>query len=109
MTLYNLYAGMSGGFGGANFERQEEFESQEEAYNAAYEAAVEDYQSYEGYYGILSQNEIQKEHLEEYGEEPSDEELQELYADAIEGWIEYWAVEADNDPNWDYEEGRSNL
>lgn len=47
---YNIYAGLGGGFGGARLVAEaEEFENQAAAEEYAYEYAIEEYQSYEGY------------------------------------------------------------
>ena len=54
MQNYNIYAGLGGSFGGAAYRGTGDFKSLADAENEAYELAVEEYQSYEGYHGILS-------------------------------------------------------
>ena len=91
---YNLYAGLGGGFGGANLVfKGAEYNDIEEATEAAYEYAVEEYQSYEGYHGLTSYNDI-KENPEEYGldEDPEVEDVNEVYTEEVENWIEYYAI-----------------
>lgn len=51
---YKIYAGLSGGFGGATYQKTEDYSSMDEALEDAYNLAVEEYQSYEGCHGIMS-------------------------------------------------------
>lgn len=91
---YNLYAGLNGGFGGANLVfKGAEYNDIEEATEAAYEYAVEEYQSYEGYHGLTSYNDI-KENPEDYGldKDPEAEDIDEVYTEEVESWIEYYAI-----------------
>ena len=91
---YNLYAGLSGGFGGANLVfKGAEYNDIEEATKAAYEYAVEEYQSYEGYHGLTSYDDI-KENPEDYGldEDSEAEDIDEVYTEEVESWIEYYAI-----------------
>lgn len=67
MPLFNLYAGLSGGFGGYQYHCTEEYDNKEEAQNAARELAIEEYQSYEGYHGLLSEEQAREEYCEENG------------------------------------------
>lgn len=104
MALYNLYAGMGGGFGGATFQLQDEFDTHDAAIDYARVLAVEDYEGYAGCHGILSWDEVKDELCDE---NCSDQDVDDLYNEEIEGWIEYWAVDAEHDPDWDYDEGVS--
>ena len=91
---YDLYAGLGGRFGGANLIfKGVEYDNKEEATKAAYEYAVEEYQSYEGYHGLTSYNDI-KENTEDYGldEDPEAEDIDEVYTEEVENWIEYYAI-----------------
>ena len=73
-------------------------ETFEEAMNEAYEYAVDDYQSYEGLYGVRSVEDFAE---ELYGEECDLEYLSDgqweeafmMYREAIESEIDYWAEE----------------
>lgn len=101
--LYNLYSGMGGGFGGMTFSDQVLCDSQEEAESEAYQLAVEEYESYAGYHGIRSEEEVQEEYCEDNG--VSEEDLTEddrteihcLYIEEVESWIEWKAVLASED------------
>ena len=71
--------------------------SLESANEIAYEAAIEDYESYEGLHGIRGMEDIA---LEDYdidiGEEISDrlyDEIHDVYIDERESQLEYWAEE----------------
>ena len=52
MDKYNIYAGLGGSFGGANYKFTTEANSLEEATDIAYQVAVEEYEGYEGFYGL---------------------------------------------------------
>lgn len=93
--LYDIYAGLGGGFGGATFQATEEYIDEDSATEVAYEIAVEIYQSYEGMHGILCWEEC-KEILEEEWDEVTDEDVNDYYREEVEGWIEYYAVEHDD-------------
>ena len=54
MERFHLYTGLGGGFGGARYNQTIEAEDIDEAYQAAYELAVKEYQSYEGLHGIMN-------------------------------------------------------
>ena len=54
MERFHLYAGLGGGFGGANYCETVEAENIDEACEFAYELAIEEYQSYEGCHGIMN-------------------------------------------------------
>ena len=102
MTKYNLYAGLSGGFGGADYMGTYEFNTIEEATNEAYLSACEVYESYEGYHGIMSWEECREALIESYYEEnddddehsyiPEEEEVNIYYIEEKEGWLSYYAI-----------------
>ena len=100
MTKYNLYAGLSGGFGGATYVGTYEFDNIEEATNEAYLLACEVYESYEGCHGILSWEECEAELLES-GEDFDEEDVNLYYMEEKEGWLSYYAIPAEEDPNVD--------
>lgn len=94
MALYNLYAGLNGGFGGARYDHTEEFATQADAEHAAYALAKEEYESYEGCHGLRSYENI----VEDSGI-PADEmtsedrdDCWEEYMEEMEGWLDYRAV-----------------
>lgn len=102
---YRIYAGMSGGFGGANYVGWLDTDDEAEAESYAREIAIEEYQSYEGYHGILSEYECAQELYGEGGpgdvpewvwESPSaQEEIHDMYIEEIENWIDYYVEEGD--------------
>jgi hypothetical protein len=104
---YHIYAGLSGGFGGATYSGYYDVEDKAEAESYAREIAIEEYQSYEGYHGILSEYECAQELYGEGG--PGDvpewvweskiaqEEIREMYIEEIESWIEYYVVEGEEE------------
>lgn len=106
MERFHLYAGLGGGFGGAHYCETVEAENIDEAYEFAYELAVEEYQSYEGLHGILSWAECYEDAMESgfIGEDTMTENeiatyVDDMYQEEIEGWIEYYAVkDEDQDP-----------
>jgi hypothetical protein len=99
MKRYKIYAGMGGGFGGATYECTIEAASERDAEQYAYDLAVEQYQSHEGYHGILSW----EEYLEDLemsgfvGDDMSDGEIEDIvnehYLNEIDSWIDYYAIE----------------
>lgn len=93
--VYNIYAGLGGGFGGAEFCGEGEFVSEEDAMEYAREQAVHEYQSYEGLHGIFGLEDIREEY-QDFGldEDFTDEELEEVYNSEIESWIEYYVTPA---------------
>lgn len=103
MELFNLYAGLGGGFGGANFQLSDEFDSLFEAEEEARRLAIEEYESYEGTHGILSEADVRESYCDDNEiseDELSDEDeatIADLYIEEIEGWITYHAVLASED------------
>ena len=94
MAWYKIYAGLGGGFGGANYEGTHEFDTQDEALKYAYHAAVECYQSYEGNYGVLDWEEC-KEACIESGWNYDDDTVDDYYLEEIESWIDYYVDSAE--------------
>ena len=99
---YNIYAGLGGGFGGPTYRGTGEFNDEDSATRCAYEIAIEEYQSYEGYHGILDWNDVAK--REELDPETEDDSIDQAYQDEIEDWIEYYAVLMEEDEEFDPEE-----
>ena len=90
MAWFKIYAGLGGGFGGANYIDTCEFDNEGQALEAAYQAAIEIYQSYEGEYGLLNWNDCYDNLAESYGYEPTEEEVNDYYGEEIESWISYY-------------------
>ena len=106
MERYNIYAGLGGSFGGADYVYTAEFESLDEADSIVYEIAVEEYQSYEGLHGIRDWNDCFSDFCEKEGiPETNDNEakyedtINEIYQEEIDNWIEYYAVLTSEDSN----------
>lgn len=95
--FFKIYAELAGGFGGATYYKTEEYDSVHEAEVDAYELAVAEYESYEGSHGIISRDDI-RENLDDYGLESgaSEAEIEEVYKEEVESWIDYWIEEADS-------------
>ena len=99
MQKYEIYAGMGGGFGGAQLHGIYEFSSVQEAERYAYDLAFDEYQSYEGSHGILSWDEVYEDCLASEWIEPgaqSETEIEgivdDAYLELVEGWIEWRAI-----------------
>lgn len=93
--LYNIYAGLNGGFGGADYQTTVECETLEEAEAVAFEYACEEYEGYEGLYGLRTVAEIMEE------DEVSEFEANEIWHEERDSWLDYWAEEyvEDNEKN----------
>ena len=86
--FFKIYAGLVGGFGGGTYCKTEEYDSD-------YEAEADE--SYEGSLGIISRDDF-RENLDYYGLESgaSEAEIEEVYKEEVEYWIDYWIEEADS-------------
>ena len=91
MPFYKIYAGLGGGFGGADYIATEEFDNEEDAEQYAFEQAVEEYQSYEGLRGLFNREEAIEENPD-----LTEEDLDDLEREDMESWIEYWVKEIDS-------------
>lgn len=93
MNWYRLYISSVGG--GTVCEGPLEFSSKDIATQAAYDMAVEDYESFEGYHGIPDVGDIMED-KEGYNlsEDASEDECWEAYYEQRESWLNYWAEEA---------------
>ena len=90
--LYKIYAGLGGGFGGSTYIETEVFSSLEEAEKAAYEYAIEEYESMEGMHGLRSYEQILEELIYEYGEDDIsslENEAEQIYNEEMESWLDY--------------------
>lgn len=102
MPYYKIYAGLSGGFGGATYRYTDEFEDQHEAELAAYVEASGIYDDHE--HQILTQEDAKKEALKDFEDfDPDDEDCleeleiitQEIIENSRENWITCWAEETE--------------
>jgi hypothetical protein len=92
---YNIYAGLNGGFGGATYQGTEDFDNIDEATDVAYQIACEEYDARAGSYGLRSWGDIAVE--EDLDEEDDELEIDEIYTEEREDWIEYYAVLTEED------------
>lgn len=90
---FEIYAGLGGGFGGANYVETIEANTREEAEEYARQCAIDDYESYEGSHGILSRDNVFEDLIESFGEEPLEEDVDLRYMEEVEGWITYYVEE----------------
>lgn len=97
MALYKIYAGLGGGFGGAQYQGTYECKNQEEAERYAYDLAWEEYESYGGCGGLYTWDSLREEIANEYYdgdiEAVPDDEVDAAYTEEVEGWLSYKAVE----------------
>lgn len=108
MPLYNIYAGLSGAFGGANYIRTVYCDTKEEAESIAYQEACEIYYSQQGC-GIEDYDDFYAEAqvYTDYSDFDSEEEYflaveeyaNQLESEAKESWIDYYAILKEEDPN----------
>lgn len=108
MAKFKIYAGLGGGFGGANFQRVLTCRDEDEAMKEAREMAIEEYFSYGGYHGLYTWESMKETIAEdEYdGDESqvSDEEVDDALLDDIESWITYHVEQVPDDFPEDWEE-----
>lgn len=97
MPKFKLFAGLGGGFGGPEYYMTEEYPNRDAAMKDAYDLAVEKYESYEGYHGILSWDDVYQDLIDSgFIDTISDREIEEMvddaYQEAMEGWLTYNAI-----------------
>ena len=95
MAWFKIYCGMGGSFGGARYNGTYEYADIDEALLVAYQMAEEEYQSYEGYHGIMSPADVEED-LRDSGfieDDMTDDEIADMvnsyYREEIESWIDY--------------------
>ena len=91
MAYFKIYAGLSGGFGGANFIDTLEFDNELDANQYAYEEAVYIYEGYEGIHGLRTLEQI----MEDEGIEAEDIGL-DMYIEEREDWLDYYVEPAES-------------
>lgn len=107
MPKFKIYAGLSGGFGGAHFCEVYECDNRHEAEMYAREVAIEEYESYGGYHGLYTWDSMRQAIADdEYDgdiEQVDTEDVDIAFIEEVEGWITYHIVPvADDFPN-DYD------
>lgn len=101
---FNVYAGLGGSFGGAQYQGTGEFTDIISAVEYAYQTAIEEYQSYEGLHGIMSWYDVACENGLDPDDEKNEKEIDELYNEELENWIEYYAILTEEDEETSEEE-----
>ena len=90
MKRYDIYAGINGN---SEYQGTEEFNDLSEALAAAYNIAVEIYESYEGYHGIMSWGDCRDDLEQSYPDEIfTTEDVDAHYQNIIEETIEFNAI-----------------
>ena len=96
MPKFKIYAGLSGGFGGAHFCEVYECSSQSEAETYAREVAIEEYESYGGYHGLYTWDSMRQEIADdEYDgdiEQVDPEDVDMRMMEEVEGWLTYKVI-----------------
>lgn len=87
MTEYKIYAGLNGGFGGAEYIETDEFESEEDALEYAFAVACNIYEDYAGTNGIRYLDDIADE--EDLDLDEDWETIEEIFSEEREGWLSY--------------------
>lgn len=110
MAKFKIYAGLSGGFGGARFCGVYECDSEKEAETYAREQAIEEYESYGGYHGLYTWDSMRQEIADdEYDgdiEAVDPEDVDMRMIEEVEGWLTYRIVPVPDDfpIDWDKED-----
>ena len=107
MAKFKIYAGLSGGFGGARYCGIYECDNAEEAETYAREQAIEEYESYGGYHGLYTWDSMRQEIADDEYDgdidavDPDDVDMRMM--EEVEGWLTYRIVPVpDNFPiDWD--------
>ena len=114
MPKFKIYAGLSGGFGGAHYHCTDEFTDYADAERYAYELAMEEYESYGGYHGLYTWDSMRQEIADELYdgdiEQVDPEDVDMRMIEEVEGWITYHVKEVtpefseddEDDADWEY-------
>lgn len=116
MPWFKIYAGLGGGFNSICYVDTVKCDNEHEAWDLAYQAAREEYKSYEGLHGLLDYDDCFTEALESYLDENGLDDLTEdqqeevediaenIYNDEIESWCGYYIKPATGPDDRDDEE-----
>lgn len=101
MPKFKIYAGLSGGFGGARYCGVYDCEDEHEAEDIAREEALEQYESYGGYHGLYTWESMRQEIADtEYDgdiEQVDPEDVDIAMTEEVEGWLSYRIVPVGDD------------
>ena len=87
MGYYKIYAGLGGGFGGAEYLWTDQYTSEDEAVECAYNQACELYYDYQGF---------DREIALENNPSLTENELIEMELEDLETWVDYYVIETDS-------------
>ena len=108
MPKFKIYAGLSGGFGGARYCGVYECADRDEAETYAREQAVEEYESYGGYHGLYTWDSMRQEIADdEYDgdiEQVDPEDVDMRLMEEVEGWLTYKIIPVQDDFPLDWSE-----
>ena len=108
MPKFKIYAGLSGGFGGARYCGVYECADRDEAETYAREQAVEEYESYGGYHGLYTWDSMRQEIADdEYDgdiEQVDPEDVDMRMMEEVEGWLTYKVIPVQDDFPLDWSE-----
>ena len=108
MPKFKIYAGLSGGFGGARYCGVYECADRDEAETYAREQAVEEYESYGGYHGLYTWDSMRQEIADdEYDgdiEQVDPEDVDMRLMEEVEGWLTYKVIPVQDDFPLDWSE-----
>lgn len=108
MPKFKIYAGLSGGFGGARYCGVYECADKDEAETYAREQAVEEYESYGGYHGLYTWDSMRQEIADdEYDgdiEQVDPEDVDMRLMEEVEGWLTYKIIPVQDDFPLDWSE-----
>lgn len=110
MPKFKIYAGLSGGFGGARFCGVYDCTDEHEAESIAREEAMSEYESYGGYHGLYTWDSMRQEIADDLYdgdiEQVDPEDVDIAMMEEVEGWLSYRVVPvADDFPdNWTEED-----
>lgn len=98
---FKIFAGLGGGFGGAEFQYIKEFASLEDAEEAAWSAAADIYDRRAGSNGLRTISDIVDEDYSgkeflNYDLVELEEMAEEQYSEEKESWLDYYAEEVDD-------------
>ena len=108
MPKFKIYAGLSGGFGGARYCGVYECADKDEAETYAREQAVEEYESYGGYHGLYTWDSMRQEIADEEYDgdieqvDPEDGDIRMI--EEVEGWLTYKFIPVHDDFPFDWSE-----
>ena len=98
MPKFKIYAGLSGGFGGATLCCVDDFYNKKDAEDFARQEAIDMYESYGGCHGLYTWDSMRQEIADDAYDgdisQVDDEDVDIAYMEEIEGWITYFVKEA---------------